>query len=132
MPKEKSRVEVEQCMSTGMGKNSRCSVFTREIIETNFLTSKLLKQGYRYHKLCKAFSKFYYQHSEFIVKYNICLKDSSATIKAYQNLFLWQVSLNLKELLESLILVINLKRLLNVIKALDTAWISCDSLHAWL
>ena len=24
----------------------------------NFLTSKLLKQGYQYHKLCKAFSKF--------------------------------------------------------------------------
>ena len=39
-----------------------------------FLTSKLLKQGYRYHKLRKAFSKFYYRHSELIVKYNICLK----------------------------------------------------------
>ena len=26
-----------------------------------FLTSKLLKQGYRYHKLHKAFSKFYYR-----------------------------------------------------------------------
>ena len=38
------------------------------------LTSKLLKQGYRYHKLRKAFSKFYYRHSELIVKYNICLK----------------------------------------------------------
>ena len=38
------------------------------------LTSKLLKQGYRYHKLLKAFSKFYYRHSELIVEYNICLK----------------------------------------------------------
>ena len=43
-------------------------------IETHFLISKLLKQGYRYHKLHKAFSKFYYQHSELIVKYNICSK----------------------------------------------------------
>ena len=25
-----------------------------------FLSSKLLKQGYRYHRLCKEFSKFYY------------------------------------------------------------------------
>ena len=25
-----------------------------------FLTAKLLKQGYRYHKIRKAFSKFYY------------------------------------------------------------------------
>ena len=33
------------------------------------LTSKLLKQGYRYHKIRKAFS-FYYRHSEF----DICFK----------------------------------------------------------
>ena len=37
-----------------------------------FLTAKLLKQGYRYHK--KAFSQFYHRHSELIVKYNIGLK----------------------------------------------------------
>ena len=39
-----------------------------------FLTAKLLKQGYRYHKIRKTFSKFYYRHSEVIVKYNIGLK----------------------------------------------------------
>ena len=39
-----------------------------------FLTAKLLKQGYRYHKIRKAFSKFYYRHSELIVNYNIGLK----------------------------------------------------------
>ena len=39
-----------------------------------FLTAKLLKQGYRYHKIRKAFSKFYQRHSELIVKYNIGLK----------------------------------------------------------
>ena len=38
----------------------------------------------------------------------------------------------LKELLESLIRVINLKRLLNVIKEWDATWISCKSLHARL
>ena len=38
----------------------------------NFLTSKLLKQGYQYRTLRKAFSKYYYRHSELIVKYNIC------------------------------------------------------------
>ena len=38
------------------------------------LTAKLLKQGYRYHKIRKAFSKFYHRHSELIVKYNIGLK----------------------------------------------------------
>ena len=39
-----------------------------------FLTVKLLKQGYRYNKIRKAFSKFYHRHSELIiVKYNIGL-----------------------------------------------------------
>ena len=37
-------------------------------------TTKFLKQGYRYHKIRKAFSKFYLRHSELIVKYNIGLK----------------------------------------------------------
>ena len=36
-----------------------------------FLTAKLIKQDYRYHKIRKAFSKFYHRHSELIVKYNI-------------------------------------------------------------
>ena len=39
-----------------------------------FLTAILLKQGYRYHKIRKAFSKFYHRHSELIFKYNIGLK----------------------------------------------------------
>ena len=39
-----------------------------------FLTAKLLKQGYRYHKIGIAFSKSYHRHSELIVKYNIGLK----------------------------------------------------------
>ena len=30
----------------------------------NLLTAKLLNQGYRYHKLRKAFSKFYRRHSD--------------------------------------------------------------------
>ena len=37
-----------------------------------FLTVRLLKKGY--HKIRKAFSKFYHRHSELIVKYNIGLK----------------------------------------------------------
>ena len=38
------------------------------------LTVKLLKQGYRYHKLRKAFFKFYRRHYELIFKYNVELK----------------------------------------------------------
>ena len=39
-----------------------------------FLTAKLLKQGYRYHKLRKAFYKFYRRLFELIKKYNVSLK----------------------------------------------------------
>ena len=38
------------------------------------LTAKLLKQGYRYHKLRKAFFKFYRRHYELISKFNVGLK----------------------------------------------------------
>ena len=38
------------------------------------LTAKLLKQGYRYHMLRKAFSKFHRRHYELISKFNVRLK----------------------------------------------------------
>ena len=38
------------------------------------LTAKLLRQGYRYHKLRKAFSKFYRRHFDLVSKYDIGLK----------------------------------------------------------
>ena len=38
------------------------------------LTAKLLRQGYRYHKLRKAFSKFYRRHFDIVSKFNVGLK----------------------------------------------------------
>ena len=38
------------------------------------LTQKLLKQGYRYHKLRKTFSKFYRRYYDFISQFQIGLK----------------------------------------------------------
>ena len=38
------------------------------------LTAKLLRQGYRYHTLRKAFSKFYRPHFGLVSKYNVGLK----------------------------------------------------------
>ena len=40
----------------------------------NVLTAKLLRQGYRYHKLRKTFSKFYRRHFDIVSKYNVGLK----------------------------------------------------------
>ena len=38
------------------------------------LSVKLLRQGYRYFKLRKAFSKFYRRHSALLEKYSVSLK----------------------------------------------------------
>ena len=38
------------------------------------LTAKLLRQGYRYHKIRKAFSKFDRRHFDIVSKYNVGLK----------------------------------------------------------
>ena len=38
------------------------------------LTVTLLRQGYRYHKIRKAFSKFYRRHFDIVSKYNVGLK----------------------------------------------------------
>ena len=38
------------------------------------LTAKLLNQGYRYHKLRKAFSTFYRRHSDLVSKFIVGLK----------------------------------------------------------
>ena len=38
------------------------------------LTQKLFKQGYRYHKLCKTFSKFYRRYYDLISKFQAGLK----------------------------------------------------------
>ena len=47
------------------------------------LTAKLLRQGYRYHKLRKAFSKFYRRHFDIVSKYNV---GKHFFCKAFQNL----------------------------------------------
>ena len=96
------------------------------------LTSKLLKQSYCYHKLRKVFTKFYYRHWELIVKYNICLKillQQGISKPAFNGDLVYKFK---RVVGKPIILVINLKILLNILKVWDTTWISCDSLHAWL
>ena len=91
-----------------------------------FLTSKLLKYGYRYQKLQKTFSKFYYQHSELIVKYNICLKtllQHDITDPVFCGDLVYKSKPNFSDQLEKII---------ERYERVGYKWISCDSLHAWL
>ena len=56
----------------------RCARVSSHVDDINtrnkVLTAKLLRQGYRYHKLREAFSKFYLRHFEIVSKYNVGLK----------------------------------------------------------
>ena len=59
-----------------------------------FLTANLLKQGYRYHKLRKAFSKFYRRHFELIEKYHVSLKNLCNKVFVIPNFMeIWYINL---------------------------------------
>ena len=50
-----------------------------------YLTAQLLKQGYRYHKLRKAFSKFYRRHHELISSLlHQCLTEPEFAVTVYK------------------------------------------------
>ena len=54
---------------------ARTSSYITDLITRNkLLTQKLLKQGYRYHKLRKTFSKFYRRYYDLISKFQVGLK----------------------------------------------------------
>ena len=54
---------------------ARASSYVADFNTRNkLLTQKLLKQGYRYHKLCKTFSKFYRRYYNLISKFQVGLK----------------------------------------------------------
>ena len=54
---------------------ARASSYVTDFNTRNkFLTQKLLKQGYRYHKLRKTFSKFYRRYFDLISKFQVGLK----------------------------------------------------------
>ena len=52
----------------------RSSYVTDFNTRNKLLTQKLLKQGYRYHKLRKTFSKFYRRYFDLISKFQVGLK----------------------------------------------------------
>ena len=54
---------------------ARASSYVADFNTRNkLLTQKLLKQGHRYHKLCKIFSKFYRRYYDLISKFQVGLK----------------------------------------------------------
>ena len=60
------------------GRPRKCTEASSYVTDFNtrnkLLTQKLLKQGYRYHKLRKTFSKFYRRYYDLISKFQVGLK----------------------------------------------------------
>ena len=97
-----------------------------------YLTAKLLKQGYRYHKIRKGLSKLYHRHSELIVKYNIGLK-TLLQQGISEPIFYGDLVYKFKIIVGNPNFSDQFKKIIKRYKKkLDITWIPCDSLHAWL
>ena len=94
-----------------------------------FLTAKLLKQGYRYHKIRKAFSKFYHRHSELIVKYNIGLK-TLLQQGIFEPIFYGDLVYKFKRIVGKPNSSDQFKNIVKRYIRVWYTWISCVSLHA--
>ena len=73
-----------------------------------FLTAKLLKQCYRYHKLRKEFSKFNRRHFELIEKYHVSLKKLMQQCICNRNFIeIWYINLRKSLEIQSSLIISN-------------------------
>ena len=67
-------VPLIECMFLNIKFARVCSHVEDLNLRNGFITAKLLKQGYLYHKLRKIFAKFYRRHYDLVSKWNVGLK----------------------------------------------------------
>ena len=95
-----------------------CSYNSDVNTRNQFLTANLLKQGYQYHKICKAFSKLYHEHSNSIVFCTIGLKTKLFCNTAYLSQYLMMIKfINQKRIVGKNDFSGQLNRKWNVIKS---------------
>ena len=93
------------------------------------LTAKLRRQGYRYFKLRKAFSKFYRRHSALLEKYSVSLK-TLLQQGISEPEFYGDLVYRFRKMIGKSNFSSNSENLLTVVKELAIAWILCGRLHA--
>ena len=98
------------------------------ITETKIWTAKLLKQGYRYHKIRKAFFKFYHRHAEYVVECNIGLKNLLQQ-GISEPIFYGDLVFKFKGIVRKPNFIDQFKKISKRYKNVDLTWISCDSLQ---
>ena len=99
--------------------------FTRNQI----LTAKLLKQGYRYHKLRKTFSKLYRRHYELVSKFNtgriFLLKQGLSELEFYGDLVY-----KFKKIVRRNDFSDKFRKIIIRYKRIGYSWVLCDRMHA--
>ena len=94
------------------------------------LTQKLLKQGYRYHKLRKTFSKFYRQYYNLISKFQVGLKSLLRQGLSEPD-FYGDLVYKLKKIVGSNNFSAQFIKIIPIIKRLAITLMYCNRLHAW-
>ena len=94
------------------------------------LTQKLLNQGYRCHKLCKTFSKFYRRYYYLISKFQIGLKSLLCQILSEPD-FYGDLVHKLKKIVGSNNFSAQLIKIMSHYKKLAITLMFCNRLHAW-
>ena len=109
-----------------------CSDYVSDFNTCNkLLTQKLLKQGYRYHKLRKTFSKFYGRYYDLISKFQVGLK-SLLRQGLYEPEFYGDLVNKLKKIVGSNDFSAQFIKIISHYKKIDYITLMyCNRLHAW-
>ena len=94
------------------------------------LAAKLLRQGYRYVKLRKAFSKLYRRHSSLVEKYNVSLKTLLQQDISEPEFYGDYVYLDLEKNMGKSNFSEQFRKIINRYKELAIAWILCSRMRA--
>ena len=111
--------------------NSFLSSYVADFNTRNkLLTQKLLKQGYRYHKLRKTFSKFYRRYYDLISKFHVGLKSLLRQGLSEPD-FYGDLVYKLKEIVGSNNFSAQFIKIISHLKRLAITLMYCNRLHAW-
>ena len=110
---------------------ARASSYVADFNTCNkLLTQKLLKQGYRYHKLCKTFSKFYRRYYDLISKFQDGLKSLLRQGLSEPD-FYGDLVYKLKKIVGSNYFSAQFIKIISHKKRLAITLLYCNRLHGW-
>ena len=95
------------------------------------LTAKLLRPGYRYHTIHKAFSKFYRRHFDIVSKYNVGSK-TRLLRGLSEPVFYGDLVYKFRKIIGKNDFPYHLKKIIVRYKKIGFNINVCDRLHAWL